>query len=1302
MDGYLNETVTKKIKRDGMLGEGLSYSLGYLNTNRSAADRTRDYFLTRPADTPALVDAQANATAASSILQYGQGQMDKIRLPDTRLPAFGDTTFDTSSSHSGYAASAILPAYGHVAMGSGTGSQATQVNQSYCAEGNHMRSDVTAFVLYAKNSELLGNIRYHHSPGRQFDEQILAHNAVTIDRVNMSRTGGNLYGNGDLTLYEPGDNGLAVTEIDGERAYSNKASRYQRVMILNTADADRPYALDIFRITGGLTHDYVLHGAIRWDQNWECSFPLTVNPAAYPMLEGSETWTEPQDEGDSFPYYGFWREVSSGAAGGDHQITYRDTTRTNPRDLRLWMTDPGSATVYLGKTPVPERQDGNPPDFYKYWRPSLIERRRIASGTQQSLFAEVIEPMSAGASSIQSVTRVPIAGGGIEAVCVRVTFTDGRVDTILVNLKNPQVAGATGGADTVATADGQYSLTGRIGAHTTGPQGDRCWSVAASSFTFAGRQLSTPSQTYTGTITGETRKATGGANDAFITSAALPVGTTLQGQHLSLLFGSLSGSNKTGISEMFVIDEVKDIGGQRHVCFSRDHQLEMSGTTTTEQMAPLRTFSGTNQFEIKLGASAAASVITPVTINENQSATVPFGLKDLAGTPSAALTVTASSANPALIPNANLAIAPVPIPWTSTDIGSVAAAGNSTAGSTFTIQASGADFWGTADEGHYIYQDAGGDGEIIARVTSISNTNAWAKAGVMFRASTAAGSIHAHMLLSRSNGVSFQRRLTTGGGCASDTVSGITAPCWVRLVKSGTTLTGYYAPDNSGTPGAWVEAGSDVVPLGPSFLGGLAATSHNDSTLCTATFDNVSDTAAVSTNRQFTITPAPNSNGTAAVTLAVSDGTNTLTQTFNVTVSSINDPPTISDIPNQSISVNTSTGPIPFTVGDPDFGLTSFIVTASSSNPTLIPNTNLVLGTVPLSWTGTDVGAVAATGSSNTDGSTFTINASGADFWGTADEGHIMYRNTSGDAEILARVTSISNTNAWAKAGVMFRATTATNSPHALMLVSRSNGVAFQRRLTTGGSSTSTGVTGIVAPCWIRLVKSGTTLTGYYAPDNAGAPSTWVLVGSDTIDLGSNFLAALAATSHNNGTLCTATFDNVASTAAVPASRTLTITPASDRLGSATITVTVSDGTLSASDTFTVNVTGTPSQTWRFQNFATTANSGIAADMADPDKDGVVNLLEQALATDPNSASFVGMPVVAIEGGNLTLTYTRNKSAMAELNFAAEWANSAGRTWSTSGVSEAILNDNGSVQHVKAAVAISNAQKFMRLRITRP
>jgi hypothetical protein len=58
------------------------------------------------------------------------------------------------------------------------------VNQNFSGDNNHMRADMNAFVLWAFNNEYLGNIRYHNgTAGRQFTEQILAYNAVTIDRA---------------------------------------------------------------------------------------------------------------------------------------------------------------------------------------------------------------------------------------------------------------------------------------------------------------------------------------------------------------------------------------------------------------------------------------------------------------------------------------------------------------------------------------------------------------------------------------------------------------------------------------------------------------------------------------------------------------------------------------------------------------------------------------------------------------------------------------------------------------------------------------------------------------------------------------------------------------------------------------------------------------------------------------------------------------------------------------------------------------------------------------------------------------
>jgi hypothetical protein len=113
-------------------------------------------------------------------------------------------------------------------------------------------------------------------------------------------------------LFEPPNHGISVSEVDGQRAYANNASRYQRMMLLNTVDPDRPYVIDVFRVSGGTTHDYTHHGAIRFDQMGEASLPLATMPGEYPLLEGGETWSEPTGSGSTFPYYGFFRDVRQG------------------------------------------------------------------------------------------------------------------------------------------------------------------------------------------------------------------------------------------------------------------------------------------------------------------------------------------------------------------------------------------------------------------------------------------------------------------------------------------------------------------------------------------------------------------------------------------------------------------------------------------------------------------------------------------------------------------------------------------------------------------------------------------------------------------------------------------------------------------------------------------------------------------------------------------------------------------------------------------------------------------------------
>lgn len=177
---------------------------------------------------------------------------------------------------------------------------------------------------------------------------------------------------------------------------------------------------------------------------------------------------------------------------------------------------------------------------------------------------------------------------------------------------------------------------------------------------------------------------------------------------------------------------------------------------------------------------------------------------------------------------------------TSRDIGQVAAAGSTSASNgIYTVRGSGADIWGTADEFRFVYGTLSGDGEITARVDSVTATNPWTKAGVMIRENLTAGSRFAYTFVSSLNGVDFQRRQSAGGSAGTsgpnDRVT--RAPHWVRVRRIGNVFTAYVSPDGL----AWRQHGSSVtMTMGSTVYAGLAVTSHYDGKLATAVFSSVS------------------------------------------------------------------------------------------------------------------------------------------------------------------------------------------------------------------------------------------------------------------------------------------------------------------------------------------------------------------------------------------------------------------------------------------------------------------------------
>lgn len=185
----------------------------------------------------------------------------------------------------------------------------------------------------------------------------------------------------------------------------------------------------------------------------------------------------------------------------------------------------------------------------------------------------------------------------------------------------------------------------------------------------------------------------------------------------------------------------------------------------------------------------------------------------------------------------------VPSGWTDEDIGTPAVTGTSlyTPGvANWLNTGAGSDIGGASDQFNFSSTPLAGNGTVIARVTSQTNTNAASKAGVMIRSSNAATSAFAGVLVMPSNGIQFLWR-NSDGTTGSVTTPGIAAPIWTKLVRQGSAFTAFYS--SNGT--AWTQIGmAQTLTISTTAMAGLAVTSKNTTTASSVGFSNVTVQAA--------------------------------------------------------------------------------------------------------------------------------------------------------------------------------------------------------------------------------------------------------------------------------------------------------------------------------------------------------------------------------------------------------------------------------------------------------------------------
>lgn len=334
-----------------------------------------------------------------------------------------------------------------------------------------------------------------------------------------------------------------------------------------------------------------------------------------------------------------------------------------------------------------------------------------------------------------------------------------------------------------------------------------------------------------------------------------------------------------------------------------------------------------------------------------------------------------------------------------------------------------------------------------------------------------------------------------------------------------------------------------------------------------------------------------------------------------------NTSPTISDVANLAINEDSATNPLGFTIGDAQTNAASLAVSATSSNQVLVPNAGIVLGGSGASRT------VTVTPASNQNGAA-TITLTVTDGILSASDTFVLTVTAQNDAPLITGIAD---------------QTLALNSATAPLPFSVSDTETAAAALTITKSSSN--------PSLVPIANIG-------------------------------FAGAGVA-------------------------RTATITPSTNQVGAATITLGVNDGTTTTSTSFAVTVTGTPFQLWRQQYFGNALAIGSAADDADPDHDGIPNILEYSRGLNPMSANppTTGLVVdrVSIAGDSFMRLAVSKNSAATDVNFSIEVTSNPASpiSWTTTGT--VIETSTPGTLVVRDASPLGTTPRhFMRLRVTSP
>ena len=656
---------------------------------------------------------------------------------------------------------------------------------------------------------------------------------------------------------------------------------------------------------------------------------------------------------------------------------------------------------------------------------------------------------------------------------------------------------------------------------------------------------------------------------------------------------------------------------------------------------------------------------------------------------------------------------PAPFPWINTDIGTVAISGSCSVSDScvFTAYGSGTSIGGSLpDAFNFTYQPMTGNGTIIARLPQKNAGNT--RVGIVMR-ETMGTSPKSAILYYNFNGpynqVQMCNRTVEGnyGNVIVSTVTGI--PMWLKLVRSGSTFTGYASTDGT----TWSPIGSVTNSMGSTIYMGMAHCQIGTKESIKAVFDNVQAPCAAPTGLVGTTAP-----GQLKLAWTASYGA----ASYAIKRAATSGGP--------YVTIGTATSPA-LTYADTTIATgTSYYYVVSALNAMgESANSAEVSMTLAPSWSNVDIGTVGLAGSYvvANDG-TFTTHGAGGNLGTTADSFNFTYQTLTGDGTFIARMTSINRPNA--SAGILMSETLGT-SPKAACVIYNNNGVwlkAMMGTRSTAGAAANWTISDVTAvPTWLKLVRSGNTFSGYASADGI----TWTPINSSTITMAGTIYVGLVNCYTTTTTPCTATFDNVTGapvivTSSAPAAGGSTTGGGAFAVGdSVTVNATANSGYVfanwtdglsaaSSASTYSFTYAGprqlvanfqpTPWSAWQVGRFsaAELLDPAVCGALQNPDHDGICNLLKYAFHLARQNPDRTALPQITPMGDSFMLTYVRNKSA-TDLTYVVEVSTNlqswySGANYTTDPV---MIREDAFIQELQVTgLPQSNgAARFVRLRV---